>query len=330
MSKKSCLISSVIALVIVIIIVACGLVCMLLSKVVSDYDFDASRVAEEKVIEKGGDDKIAIIKIEGTIMDTDTSSSLLGTSYASSQQIIKYLNYVIEDDSIKGVILSIDSPGGDVYATDIVYNKVEEVQSYGKKVVTLMKNTAASGGYYIAAGTDKIVASPITITGSIGVRADVQSLDGLYEKLGIETRTFTNSGGNYKTGEGYFDDNPDGEEDEILQTIIDEYFDRFVNIVSEGRGMEKDELLEYADGRIFSGTQAKEKGLIDDLGGYELALESVESLAGISNATVVEYQENNFWTSLAGYVSNVVNPTASVIKLIDPTPGVKLKYLYTK
>ena len=175
-----------------------------------------------------------------------------------------------------------------------------------------------------------IIASPVTITGSIGVRADLQSLSGLYEKLGIETRTITNSGGDYKTGEGFFDDDPEGEEDQILQRIVDEYYDRFVTIVAEGRGIERDKLLEIADGRIFSGKQAQNNGLVDELGDFNVAIAAAEEEASISNATVIEYKDYDFWNMLAGYAGSIANPTASLTRLIDPTPGVKLKYLYTE
>ena len=258
MSKKSCLIIIVISLILLIILFACGAICYLLSESLSNYDVESLNTNEVNTLTEGGQDKIAIINVEGIIMDTDTSSDIWGSTYASSRKIIEDLDKALSDDEVKAVIININSPGGDVYASDIIYNKIQEVQEQGLIVVALMRNTAASGGYYIVASADRIVASPLTLTGSIGVRMDVQSLAGLYEKLGIETRTITNSNGEFKTGEGLFDDDPNGEEDKIYQRLIDEYFDRFVSIVAEGRKKEKDEVLEIADGRVFSGKQAYE------------------------------------------------------------------------
>lgn len=328
MSKKSCLIIIVISLILLIILFACGAICYLLSESLSNYDVESLNTNEVNTLTEGGQDKIAVINVEGIIMDTDTSSDIWGSTYASSRKIIEDLDKALSDDEVKAVIININSPGGDVYASDIIYNKIQEVQEQGLIVIALMRNTAASGGYYIVASADRIVASPLTLTGSIGVRMDVQSLAGLYEKLGIETRTITNSNGEFKTGEGLFDDDPNGEEDKIYQRLIDEYFDRFVSIVAEGRKKEKDEVLEIADGRVFSGKQAYEVGLIDVLGGYDEAVEEAEKLTNIENATIIEYKEYSFWNMFAGYVSNLVNPTAQVTKLVDPTPGVKFKYLY--
>lgn len=331
MSKKSCLIIAVIVVILLIILFACCGVCALSTSIFSGYDWGTlDTTSQGSVISEGGSDKIAVIKIEGMIMDVESSTDLWGTSYASSQQISKYMDYVLEDNDVKAVILSMDTPGGDVYASDVIYEKVKEVQASGLPVITLMRNTAASGGYYIAAPSDKIIANQLTITGSIGVLAQFQSLEGLYEKLGIETRTIANSGADYKTGEGLFDEDPSGEEDLIYQRIIDEVFDRFVAIVAEGRDLTKSEVLEIADGRIFTGKQAIDVGLIDQLGDYDDAIAAAEEEAGISNATVIEYEADDFWSMLAGYVGNIANPTAKVTELLDVQPGLRLKYLYVE
>jgi len=330
MSKKGCLIVSIVVIIVFIILVTCGALCLLSSEFFSSYDISSMSDTTYETVSKGGDDKIAIIKIEGMIMDVEEESSLFGSSYASSQKICKHIDSAISDSDVKAIILNINSPGGDVYATDVIYNKIIEAQSNGIKVVALFRNTAASGGYYIAAPADNIVSSPLSLTGSIGVRLDVQSLSGLYEKLGIETRTITNSDGDYKTGDGLFDDDPNGEEDKIYQKLVDEYFNKFLTVVSEGREIEKDDLSEYADGRIFSGQQAREIGLVDNLGDMETAISIAEDLAGIEEATVIKYNDYSFFNMFAGYVLTSINPSYSLTKLIDPTPGIKLKYLYTE
>ena len=330
MSRKGCVVVSVIVVVIVLILLGCCLLCSLSSASFSDYDFESLSDSNYNYNElvSGGEDKIAVIDVEGVIMDVNESSDFWGSSYASSNQMINYLEEARKDTNVKAIILRMNTPGGDVYASDEVYKKIKEVQAQGKVVITQMKGLAASGGYYLAAPSDKIVASPITLTGSIGVRMDFQSLNGLYEKLGIDTRTITNSGADYKTGEGLFDDNPNGEEDKIYQSIVDEAYDRFVSIVVEGRKMKKSEVLEIADGRIFTGKQALDQGLVDKLGGFDEAVSTAEEEAGITNATVILYEEYDFWSMLAGYSSNFLNPSAQIAKLIDPTPGAKLRYLY--
>lgn len=328
MSKRGCLLIGVIVAIVVVILVACGLLCVLASSGMSDYNLDTLGESDYEEVVSGGQDKIAIIDVEGVIMDVDDTTDLWGSSYASSSQIIKYLDDAMTDDDVKAVIFSMNTPGGDVYASDEIYKKILELKASGKKVVTQMKGLAASGGYYIAAPSDKIVASPITLTGSIGVRMDFQSLNGLYEKLGIENRTITNAGGDYKTGEGLFDDNPDGEEDKIYKQIVDEAFDKFLSVITDGRKMKREDVLKFADGRILTGKQALEKGLVDELGGFDEALDLAEKEAGISDPTVIQYKEYDFWSMLAGYTTNFFNPSAQVAKLIDPTPGVKLRYLY--
>ena len=330
MSKKGCLITIVVIIIIFILLAACAAICWLIGSALSDYDLSSSSEAQSVIERSGGDDKIAVIPVEGVIMDAEVSSSILGSTIASSQLINKYLDYAIDDKDVKAVILVINSPGGDVYASDEIYKKIVEVKQSGIKVITLMKGTAASGGYYIAAPSDKIVASPLTITGSIGVLVQVQSLDGLYEKLGIDVRTITNSEGDYKTGEGLFDDDPDGVEDKIMEKIVDEAFDRFVSIVSEGRDIEKKELMKVADGRIFTGKQAVKYDLVDVLGGFEEALQLANEEAGISNPTIIKYKELGFLDLLMGYAANIVNPSARVLEAIDIAPGVRLQYLYVE
>lgn len=330
MSKKGCLFVIVLIVILIIILVACGATCVLLSSAVSTYDLESTDSVTSKTLYSGGTDMIAVINVEGIVMDADATGDIWGSAFASSTQITSYIDNAMNDENVKAIILSMDTPGGDVYASDIIYNKVMEAQQEGIVVVTLMRGVAASGGYYIAAPSDVIVASPLTFTGSIGVVMEVQSLDGLYEKLGIETRSITNTGGDLKTGEGLFDDDPEGEEDKIYQALVDEAYYRFINIIVEGRKMEREEVIKIADGRILSGTQAKEIGLVDSLGDLDTAVSLAEEEAGISNATVVSYESYDFWSMLSGYFTSIVNPTASVMKLVDTVPGPKLRYIYVE
>lgn len=327
MSKKGCLLSIVIALIILVVLAACGAICYFSATALEDYEMSSSSEISREVISQNGTDEIAIINIDGMILYQDEVGGMFTTSQASSSRVNSFLEEANQDSDVKAVILDINSPGGTVYASDLIYKKIIEVQKDGLVVVALMRDVAASGGYYIAAPADAIVASPLTITGSIGVRMDMQSLDGLYEKLGIETRTITNSDGDYKTGSGLFDEDPDGEEDRIYQEIVDNAFDRFLNAVVEGRNLNRKEVLKYADGRIMTGEQAKEYKLIDALGGLDQAVIIAEKKAGISDSTLVQYNRYDFWSEFFSYFSNAVNPTAKFFENVGDTPSLQLWYM---
>lgn len=328
MSKKGWITIAIIVLIIGGVLACCIASCVLTLYAIPSSDLSSAYETQTTVLSSGGSDKIAVINVEGIIMDVAAESDIWGSAYASSPIICDYLNEAINDDEVKAVILSIDSPGGDVYASDIIYNKIKEVQQSGKVVVVHMKGVAASGGYYIAAPADAIVASPLTITGSVGVYMQFQSMDGLYEKLGIETRTITNAEGEYKTGAGLFDDNPNGEEDKLYQEIVDETFDKFVSVIEDGRELNRTEILEFADGRVMTGQQAKELNLVDELGEFEQAVQTAEDLAGISGATIFEYESYDFWSMLAGYTAGIINPAAPLVQSLDIQPGPRLMYLY--
>lgn len=329
MSKKSCILIAVVVIILFLILAACGTLCVLLVNAIAKYNPNtAVSTFREETIVSGGSDKILVIPVEGEILDTENSASIFSTGIVSSSRIVSYIEEAENSTDVKAIILDINSPGGAVYAADSIHNKIVEAENQGIIVIALMRDTAASGGYYIAAPADGIVASPLTITGSIGVRLDVQSLSGLYEKLGIETRTITNSQGKYKTGEGLFDNNPNGEEDQIYQQIVNEAYDRFIEVVTTGRNLSEEEVLAIADGRVITGKQALDLKLIDALGAMDEAIVMAETKAGISDATIVKYGSNDFWSMLMGYVSNVVNPTARVLEGLEITPGPRLMYLY--
>ncbi len=329
-SKKGCLAVSIISLVIILILCGCAAICVWLGSSISDADMSGADQLKSKVVEEGGEDKIVVIEIEGMIYDMEESSGLFSTTFASVDKISKYIDAAIEDKSVKAIILSMDTPGGEVYASDRLYNKVVEAQTKGIKIITLMRSTAASGGYYVAAPSDKVVASPMTITGSIGVRLDVQSLAGLYEKLGIKTRTITNSNGDYKTGSGLFDEDPNGEVDKIYQRIVDEEYDRFVSIVASGRDMKESEVRKIADGRVFTGKQAKREKLVDELGDFDTAIESANEEAGISDPTIIKYEDLDFWSTLFDYAGLVIKPEVKLLESLRVKPGVRVLYLYEK
>jgi len=228
--------------------------------------------------------KIAVIPLSGTITTGD--SSLLSGSAITPELVRDYLEKAEADRSVKAIVFRIDSPGGEIAPCQEILWEIERVGKT-KTVVVSMGSAAASGGYYISAKADKIVALPTTMTGSIGVISQIMNIEGLLEKLGIEIETF--KGGKYKDMyRGLREMKP--EEKEIMQGMIDEYYEQFVEVVAEGRGLSEEEVRNLATGQMYTGTKAKELGLIDELGDLNTAINLTAEIAGIETPVVEYYQ----------------------------------------
>jgi len=228
--------------------------------------------------------KIAVIPLSGTITMQD--SSLFSGSTITPDLVKDYLTRAEEDKAVKAIVLRIESPGGEIAPCQEILWEIERVKET-KHIVVSMGGTAASGGYYISTKADKIVALPTTMTGSIGVISQVINVEELFEKLGIQVESF--KGGKYKDMySGYREMTP--EEKEIMQGMVDEYYELFVDVVAEGRELSKDEVRNLATGQIYTGTEAKELGLVDELGGLDTAIDLAMELAGIEVARVEYYQ----------------------------------------
>ena len=228
--------------------------------------------------------KIAVISLGGTITMQD--SSLFSGVTITPDLVKDYLTRAEKDEAVKAIVLRIESPGGEIAPCQEILWEIERVKET-KTIVVSMGGTAASGGYYISTKADKVVALPTTMTGSIGVISQVINVEGLLEKLGIQIETF--KGGKYKDMySGYREMTP--EEKEIMQGMVDEYYELFVDVVAEGRGLSKDEVRDLATGQIYTGTEAKELGLVDALGGLDTAIDLAMELAGIEVARVEYYQ----------------------------------------
>jgi len=213
-----------------------------------------------------GGEKVALIKIVGGIYD--------------SKPILAQLDKIEESKAVKAVVLRLETPGGAVAASQEIYRKLKYLRDEkGIPIVASMGNVAASGGYYVALGADTIIANPGTITGSIGVIASIFQYQRLFEKLGVSVET-VKSGKFKDTGSPFR--GMTGEEREYLQSLIDDTYDQFVHAVAEGRNLEVAEVELLADGRVYTGRQAKELGLIDLLGGLDEAVQIAGELGGIS------------------------------------------------
>ncbi len=236
--------------------------------------------------------KIAIVSLEGLIIEGRSLLPGFPFSHDMVSSISKQLQRAADDANVKGVILEVDSPGGVVTTSDIIYQKIVAFKKEhpGKKVVVCMKSTATSGAYYVSMAGDFILAHPTTVTGSIGVIMSLTNIEGLYEKLGLKsvviksgprkdmlsaTRAMTE------------------EERKSLQEIIDCLHRRFLEVVGKGREgkLDADTLSDVTDGSIFTAEQAFELGLIDQIGYLDDAFAEAKKLAGIQRAKLVRYRE---------------------------------------
>ena len=224
--------------------------------------------------------KIAVIPLNGPIQ-MGAASMIFGGSVITPQSVQSQLSRAKEDAAVRAVVIQIESPGGNVAACQEIINYMEQL---GKPIVISMGSLVASGGYYISAGADKILALPGTLTGSIGVISQIPNLSGLYDKIGIEMEVFT--GGKHKDMyAGVRELTP--EEQLLMQELTDEFYDQFVQVVAEGRGLNEAKVRELATGQLYSGVQAKELGLVDELGGLQSAIDSAASIVGLESSKVV-------------------------------------------
>ncbi len=208
-----------------------------------------------------------------------------------TDRILAKLKKIRKSPDVKAVVIRVNSPGGSVGAVQEIYEEINKLRDNGKKVVVSMGDVAASGGYYIACAADKIVANPGTITGSIGVIARLGNVQELFKKIGISTIVI-------KSGEHKDIGSPTRamteEEKKILQGLIDNSYNQFVKAVMEGRDKSYEDVLNFADGSIFTGEQALAKGMIDELGNFEDAILVAAKLAGIKDEPDIYRDYNPF------------------------------------
>ena len=242
-------------------------------------------------------DGIVIVNINGVIQFGQNESGFGLLPNEGLENVISRIKRYAKEKNIKGLVLRINSPGGTIGAVQELYNAIIEFKSQNKIVVASMADIAASGGYYIASAADKIVANPGTITGSIGVIIASPSFTGLFNKIGINYRVFKS--GKFKDILSSFRD-ISKEERELIQGIVDDAFLQFFNAVKSGRKISEDKLRKYADGRIFTGRQAKEIGLVDHLGGLSDAIKLAGELAGLGAEPYIIREKINIWQQLFG------------------------------
>lgn len=267
---------------------------------------------------------VAVIEVNG-IISSQKQIDLWGNETPDmANEIINQIDQAQDDENVKALLLKVDSPGGEAYASKLIHNKLIEFKESGKPLVALMQNTAASGGYMVSAPADQIVASEITTTGSIGVIVTGTDFEELYKKLGIQEFTVINSEGDMKVLENLED--KESESYQILQGILDDVYNDFVEIVANGRGMTRAEVIEIADGRIYSGKQAKDLGLIDELGEEKEAYDLVTSLANLENPNFIKYKNEGSPFSLYSMsLKKILFPELSAVE--SKKPGLSVQYL---
>jgi protease-4 len=257
-----------------------------------------------------GSDRVALVKLEGMMLN--------------ATPIVEELRDYAEDHSIKAIVIRIDTPGGGVVVSQEIYNAVKNAKKEGKKIVVSMGTVAASGGYYVAAAADKIVANPGTLTGSLGVKMEFANIEKLLEKIGVKGQVI--KAGEYKDVGSPFRDMT-VQEKRLLQEVIDDVHSQFIEAVAEGRNLPIADVRAIADGRIFTGRQALNLKLVDQLGDLNDSIQVAGTLAGIKGKPYVVEKKKKiqlldyFKEEAAAWVSDVLANSIN-------RSSMSLQYLY--
>jgi protease-4 len=252
--------------------------------------------------------KVGVVEITGIISD--------------SREAIRGIDSFVDDGGVKAIVLRIDSPGGGVGASQEIYQEVVKARKV-KKVVASLGGVAASGGYYVACGADRIVANPGTITGSIGVVMQFANLEELLKKIGYKGYVIK-SGQHKDIGSPFREMTP--EEKELLQGVIDTVHQQFIKAVAEGRNLSIDKVTAIADGRIFAGEQAQALGLVDELGNLEDTIRLAADMAGIKGRPYVVYSRKKKSSFLDLFTESIAQRLKQEVQQQQAPPD--LQYLW--
>ena len=286
---------------------------------------------KENVLESGSiTEKIALLTVNGVIQDVGSGTVWSQVEY-DHQLFLKQLDKILQDRTVQAVVISVNSPGGGAIESAEIHKKLVQIKKERNiPIYVSMGSMAASGGYYIAAPADKIYAHRETITGSIGVIMSGYNFSKLAENFGVEFETI-------KSGEHkdmFSGTRPTTEEEKaMMQEMINDSYEVFVDVVEEGRGMSEADVKAVADGRILGGSQAVRAGLVDELGGLEDVIASLRNDYGLQNATLLEYSaETGGLRSFIGMkVNSLFGPSAEqqmLTKIMNSSNSPRLMYLY--
>jgi len=287
---------------------------------------DGSTPLQEFTLQGKEQGKTLIVPVRGIISDAP-DEGFLCTKPSMVQEVVSQIRLAEQDEHIGAIVLKVDSPGGSIIASDILYHEIMELKKRtGIKVVVAMMGVVASGGYYISLPADMILAHPTTVTGSIGVIFMGPKIKGLMDKVGVKMEV-TKSGVNKDMGSPFRDSTEN--EKAILKEIIDELAERFSNLVVEHRELNKNQLDEVFSARVFLAKDALQMGLIDRIGYLDDALLEAQKLAGLPGDSKVivyrrtEYPDDNLYNtftnqSVAGKVSLVDLGLKNSFTVLDP------------
>jgi protease-4 len=312
---------------------------LLISILPQPHTGGAVRLQEHWIKEAtNGTARILVVPVEGVI----TSQSFGRNGPNMIEVIGEQLKIAEKDKRVKAVILKVNSPGGEVLASDDIYRLIEQFQTKtGKPVVAAMGSLAASGGYYVSAPCQWIVANEMTITGSIGVIMHGYNFRGLMDKVGVRPEVFKS--GKYKDMLSFDkkEEEITQEERDMIQSMVNETFDKFKSVVAEGRASAAkrnsgysdtgrtlvENWAQFADGRILSGKEALKQGFIDELGNFDVAVARAQKLANISDAHLIQYDPVMGLGDLLGLFGKTETHTLKIDVGID-TPKLQLGRLY--
>ena len=315
-----------------VILISCGACAYILY--FSTQSWSATGIADTaysaKTLWGSGEDIVAVIDINGVIQDFAGAESLLTTTSASAESILQMIDYAIEDQNADAILFRLNTPGGTLTGAETVCHKINEIRKEGVYTMSWIETEGASGGYYIASCTDWIVSRQEAITGSIGVVIQVIDINSFLESIGFKVRVISNTEGTLKSGDDIFIEG--SETEQIYREVLDEGYNQFIDAVTTGREdkdkrLTRAQITALADGRIYTGLQAEENGLIDELGYYEDAIESVISKADLEQgAKVIQIEPQvSFLDSFAGITLRKLFP----IEIDAQQPGITLMAIST-
>jgi protease IV len=294
------------------------------SDLLDRIDADGGRIKGHTYLEEAANSwsdqgTIAVVHADGPIMSGKGGPDMFGDSVIGSRSMVRTLNELREDETVSAVVLRVNSPGGSAMASDDIWNAVERLKA-AKPIVASMGDYAASGGYYISMGTQRIFAEPTTVTGSIGVFGGKMNLAGLFAKAGMSQHTFSRGA---RSDLLSIVDDFDEADKALFRTFLEGFYTTFINKAAQGRGMTPEAIHAVAQGRVWTGNQALDHGLVDEIGGLDAAIAASADLAGISNYSVERLPERKgFMDQLLEEFSN---PDRDSIRLQIPaiTPAMQ-------
>jgi protease-4 len=290
------------------------------------------RPLEEETVEGSGSAKVLLLDLSGLLQDDTPSLTLTSPPprVPLLARVREELRRAEKDDQVRALVVRINSPGGTITASDIVYREIREFKQRRKvPVIAAMMDVGASGGYYAALAADQIFAHPTTVTGSIGVIMLTVNAQGLLEKVGVAPLAIKS--GPLKDAGSPFR-GLTAEERAVFQSVIDDMYGRFVRLVSESRKIPEDRVRAFADGRIYTAEQARTLGLVDQVGYLDEAVAAARRAAGLAEARVVMYHRPREYRSNLYSASPPAPGADSLVSqlagLLGGGPGARFLYLW--